>query len=335
VGSFSIWHWLIVLFFFSPAIIGLAVMGPQKSVTLTHPQTGVAKHGYIGWCWPCYLFGWFVPFFRGEIGVGLIHLLLATVTLGISHLIMPFLYNKHHMDRLLQAGWKKNDAAPKTYPPVHTPATADAQWATSPQRNPAIHKPMTNESVNQVPIPLTDAEVNAMYASVAEEIESGNKDRGLWTRLYAECDGDENRIKVQYIKKRAAQLIEVEREERRVANEAAREAAQRKSAEIRAQEDIAEAERLRKHKLELDARLAAEAALNQRRFEEKEKDALSRLPITKVGSCYRVNRTNYYDLDSAIACAEADQSSKQFVSAKTKGPSVWMVIPPINQRPEK
>jgi hypothetical protein len=36
------------------------------------------------------------------------------------------------------------------------------------------------------------------------------------------------------------------------------------------------------------------------RFKEKERDALSRLPIEKVGECYRVYGTNYYDLDDAI-----------------------------------
>jgi hypothetical protein len=48
---------------------------------------------------------------------------------------------------------------------------------------------------------------DAIYAAVAEEIESGNTEKGLWTRLYAECDGDEKRTKVQYIKQRAANLL--------------------------------------------------------------------------------------------------------------------------------
>jgi hypothetical protein len=47
---------------------------------------------------------------------------------------------------------------------------------------------------------------DAIYASIAQEIKSGTTDEGLWTRLFAECDGDENKTKAAYIKARAARL---------------------------------------------------------------------------------------------------------------------------------
>ncbi|MGA7180918.1 MAG: DUF4124 domain-containing protein [Thiobacillaceae bacterium] len=47
-----------------------------------------------------------------------------------------------------------------------------------------------------------------IYARVAEEIESGNTDKGLWTRLWAECGGDDIKTKVLYIKYRANALGE-------------------------------------------------------------------------------------------------------------------------------
>lgn len=47
---------------------------------------------------------------------------------------------------------------------------------------------------------------DAIYAAIAKELETGNTDKGLWTRLFAECDGDENRTKVAYIKRRATTL---------------------------------------------------------------------------------------------------------------------------------
>ena len=50
----------------------------------------------------------------------------------------------------------------------------------------------------------------AIYAAIAEELETGNTERGLWTKLFAECDGDEGRTKVAYIKQRAARLISAE-----------------------------------------------------------------------------------------------------------------------------
>ena len=44
---------------------------------------------------------------------------------------------------------------------------------------------------------------DAIYEIVANEMESGKTDKGLWTRLFAQCDGDENKTKAAYIKHRA------------------------------------------------------------------------------------------------------------------------------------
>jgi hypothetical protein len=52
---------------------------------------------------------------------------------------------------------------------------------------------------------------NAIYAAIANELKSGNTDQGLWIRLFAECDGDENKTKVAYIKQRAASFIAAKR----------------------------------------------------------------------------------------------------------------------------
>lgn len=50
-----------------------------------------------------------------------------------------------------------------------------------------------------------------VYAEIANELEGGVTDKGLWTRLFAECGGDEKQTKVQYIKQRAERLIASER----------------------------------------------------------------------------------------------------------------------------
>ncbi len=47
---------------------------------------------------------------------------------------------------------------------------------------------------------------NARYAMVAEEIETGHIDKGLWARLYADTDGDEHKTKARYIKHRVEEL---------------------------------------------------------------------------------------------------------------------------------
>jgi hypothetical protein len=110
VGSFSIWHWLIVLIIFSPFIIGIMMMGLQRKVAFRHVPSGLAKNAYVGFCWTYVFFGWIVPVVRGEIGIGVLHLVLTLVSLGLFQLVMPFLYNKQHATRLLTSGWSLADS---------------------------------------------------------------------------------------------------------------------------------------------------------------------------------------------------------------------------------
>jgi hypothetical protein len=56
----------------------------------------------------------------------------------------------------------------------------------------------------------TVVDEDRVYAEIAKELETGTADKGLWTRLFAECDGDEKRTKVAYIKQRAVKLIAAE-----------------------------------------------------------------------------------------------------------------------------
>lgn len=52
---------------------------------------------------------------------------------------------------------------------------------------------------------------NHVYRQIAMELETGDTDKGLWTRVFAECGGDEKQTKVLYIKQRADYLISAER----------------------------------------------------------------------------------------------------------------------------
>jgi hypothetical protein len=109
VGSFSIWHWLILLISFAPAIVGIAVMGWQHTVLVKHEQSGLQKNGYVGYSLTYFFFGWIVPIIRGEIVIGIVHFVLTVITLGaFQFLVMPFLYNKQYMTRLLTSGWQLN-----------------------------------------------------------------------------------------------------------------------------------------------------------------------------------------------------------------------------------
>ena len=100
---------ILILILFSPIILGSIFMGLQKKVRVTHNDSGVTKYGFVGYCWTYFFFGFFVPIFRGEIGIGLLHLVFSIITFGIFQLVMPFLYNKQYTTRLLLSGWNLSD----------------------------------------------------------------------------------------------------------------------------------------------------------------------------------------------------------------------------------
>ena len=79
-------------------------------VTIQHPANGLTKTGYYGFSWTYLFFGWFVPLVRGEIGVALIHLVFSIFTFGLWQLIMPFLYNRQYMTRMLEKGYVLKDS---------------------------------------------------------------------------------------------------------------------------------------------------------------------------------------------------------------------------------
>lgn len=53
---------------------------------------------------------------------------------------------------------------------------------------------------------MTEEEI---YEQIYKELNGGNLVRSLWTRVYAELDGDEAKAKARYIKERASQLLGV------------------------------------------------------------------------------------------------------------------------------
>ena len=105
----SIIFLVIVLIFFSPLILGLIFMGAQKKINLKHTNSGLNKPGYVGYCWTYFFFSFFVPIFRGEILIGVLHLIFSVVTFGLFQLVIPFIYNKQFTSRMLTSGWKLSD----------------------------------------------------------------------------------------------------------------------------------------------------------------------------------------------------------------------------------
>mgnify|MGYP006146920771 FL=1 len=104
---------IIFLIAFAPLLIGSAVLGWQEEIIVKHDQSGVQSKCFVGYSWTYFLFGFFVPIFRGEMLIGVIHLIFSLVTFGLFQLIMPFLYNKQYSVRLLSDSWSLNDSEEK------------------------------------------------------------------------------------------------------------------------------------------------------------------------------------------------------------------------------
>ncbi len=79
-------------------------------VIIQHPVNGLTKNGYFGFSWTYLFFGWFVPLFRGELGVAALHLLFTMFTFGFWQLIVCFIYNKQYMTRMLEKGYILKDS---------------------------------------------------------------------------------------------------------------------------------------------------------------------------------------------------------------------------------
>ena len=95
---------------FSPLILGSIFLGWQKGIVIVHKESGIKKNCFVGYSWTYFFFGFFVPIFRGEISIGIFHLIFSIVTFGVFQLVMPFLYNKQSSIRLLLNGWELNDS---------------------------------------------------------------------------------------------------------------------------------------------------------------------------------------------------------------------------------
>lgn len=79
-------------------------------IMLKHPQTGVIKPGYFGFSWTTFFFGGFPALFRGQIGLGLIVIVINFFTMGVAGVIWAFFYNKSYTVGLLEKGYEFADS---------------------------------------------------------------------------------------------------------------------------------------------------------------------------------------------------------------------------------
>ena len=81
----------------------------SSKLNLKHPQFEVIKEAPVGFSWTVFFFGFFPPIFRGDWKWGLIILVAAVCTFGISNLIFMFIYNKLFIKSLLEQGYTSID----------------------------------------------------------------------------------------------------------------------------------------------------------------------------------------------------------------------------------
>ncbi len=114
--------------------------------------------------------------------------------------------------RGIRIGSKQKEHLGPSPSEAHTPEIVDLQHINTMSQQSPTPAPVTQSDPIPISIGSEAIVVNEekIYATIAQELESGLTDKGLWTRLFAESGGDDKQTKVLYIKQRAARLITAE-----------------------------------------------------------------------------------------------------------------------------
>ena len=63
-------------------------------ILIKHKDSDMTKKGFYGFSWTYLFFGFFVPLFRGELGVGALHIVFAIFSFGICLIyVLPLANN--------------------------------------------------------------------------------------------------------------------------------------------------------------------------------------------------------------------------------------------------
>ncbi len=229
-----------VLLLIAGALLGVLVGNVASLDTLTDPRFERRMNGYgylLAWLYYAFMESSAKQATFGKLALGLTVTDLAgnrigfwratgrffgrliSVVILLGGFIMAFFTQKRQTLHDMMAGCLVLDANVATQsatPPddYSAPATRPASTHSSATTSTASFVPASQsfsnatraESSPAVTTQTFAVDEDSIYAAIANELKTGAANEGLWTRLFAECDGDENRTKVAYIKARAFQL---------------------------------------------------------------------------------------------------------------------------------
>jgi hypothetical protein len=72
-------------------------------------QVGMVKQRKVGFSWTTFFFGFFPAIFRGDWKWAIIQFIAACITFGVSSIVFCFIYNKLHINDLLEKGYAPSD----------------------------------------------------------------------------------------------------------------------------------------------------------------------------------------------------------------------------------
>lgn len=155
----------------------------------------------------------------------MISLVIAGLWFWVANLLTQRLLDRSAIPANAQAvqnDIRTSNPAPVSRPSATlTPAAAETPSITpNKKREAAIDLPEATPSRLTIPIPAMPESDDWAFEKVLAELETSTTDKVLWTRVFAESGGDENKTKALYIQRRVNVLVEAEK--KRLAEEHAR-----------------------------------------------------------------------------------------------------------------
>tara|TARA_X000001036_G_scaffold392370_1_gene391174 strand:+ start:861 stop:1175 length:315 start_codon:yes stop_codon:yes gene_type:complete len=80
------------------------------TLNMKHRQNQNMKKAPVGFSWTVFFFGFWPPAFRGDWKWFIIMLIATFITFGLSNFVFMFIYNKLHLNSLIDSGYAAADS---------------------------------------------------------------------------------------------------------------------------------------------------------------------------------------------------------------------------------